>query len=711
MATYEIFIVADAAQAEAVMERLAAKTAVVGEAAAAESPKVQTLAQILTGLGPAGILANTAISDVATSFTGKLGVGAQTAQASIAGVEEKVAGMGSTAATAAVGVGVAGAALLATVEITKKATEAYVDFAEQVKTLETLTGQSAESSSVLVTFFKDLGIQADTAGRAFGFLAQAIQAGKLDKYGIDVAKAADGTTDLVGTLENVAQKFQDTADASQRDAMAKALLSRGYSELVPLLGRTKEELRAIYSEAQGATPVLNQDDVNRAEALQVAMRNLSAELDKLWVELGTQVVPAVENFVNAFDALGKKLSEAPDWLQKFANVAENFFLPVWVEVGKAIGDFGADQTMAQEKAQALTDTLASQAHAVHELNTEYKAAHDTAVQYAQDQISAEQSDLRIKELQQQWAQQVADAEAKKAADIKAAQQSVADADQRVKDLRVQNATAIINAQDAVRAAQERLRQDSLVNVQTARTVADAQLALARAKEDAASSGGGVDATRRVQDAETALARARDDQATAYGQQQQQIGDDQTTLARAQQNLANVQSKAALDMAKAQEAERKAVQDLKKAQDEAGISALDRAKHELDLRSALLQQQLAHEKLSTDIATMRGEVEKTNGAWKVMHDELQRLHVSDIPAVENDLKNLQKAATDAAKAGVTAVPSVGPGWIPPGVGGPNGLTVNVNNPIILNGQGADVVGKATAMSVYKELNRLRLISPR
>jgi hypothetical protein len=51
---------------------------------------------------------------------------------------------------------------------------------------------------------------------------EAIEAGKLDQWSVKVAKADDGSTDFVGTLENVADRYKELVDPAERAAFASA---------------------------------------------------------------------------------------------------------------------------------------------------------------------------------------------------------------------------------------------------------------------------------------------------------------------------------------------------------------------------------------------------------------------------------------------------------------------------------------------------------
>src|SRR6266550_2442919 len=127
--------------------------------------------------------------------------------------------LGFSSVGSAVGIGAATAAIAAGVAIVEKSISRYVELGEKVRHYSEITGQSAENSTRQVIAFQELGVDAETVAASMFRLGRnsSTAAEKLAAVGIEVAKNADGTTDLNGTLLSVIKAYHSTADAAQKD--------------------------------------------------------------------------------------------------------------------------------------------------------------------------------------------------------------------------------------------------------------------------------------------------------------------------------------------------------------------------------------------------------------------------------------------------------------------------------------------------------------
>lgn len=171
----------------------------------------------------------------------------------------------------------------------------FADLTGQVRAFQRVSGATAEDSSKLVFATKELGIAPDAAASAFGRLATRLGTGKIDlaQYGVEVAHNKDGTVDLAGTVANLSDAYQKTEDPTTRAALANEAFGKSWQTLAPLLGKGKDDLKAIYAEAGTDHQIFSQDDLEKGRLYTVAIKQLGNALTGLKIELGEALVPVV----------------------------------------------------------------------------------------------------------------------------------------------------------------------------------------------------------------------------------------------------------------------------------------------------------------------------------------------------------------------------------------------------------------------------------
>jgi hypothetical protein len=233
-------------------------------------------------------------------------------------VKSLMAELGS--GSAASGALVAGGVVVAGAAITKFAIDAVGDFARvagQVTNFQRVTGDTAQVSSQMVYTMNELGINADAGGTAFGRFAQRVGQGKIDlsSWGVEAARAKNGTIDVAGTVENLAAKFSQIQDPTQRAALGMTAFGRGWQTLAPLLDQGKSGLKAFFDEAQRTGHVFTQDQLDQARAYVLSVKELGASFEglkmtageamaPLLTEISTELAHTVENVQAATQGIG-----------------------------------------------------------------------------------------------------------------------------------------------------------------------------------------------------------------------------------------------------------------------------------------------------------------------------------------------------------------------------------------------------------------------
>jgi len=497
-------------------------------------------------------------------------------------------------------------------------------------------------------------------------------------------------------------------------------------------------LEASARAAGALTPEIS-GNADKARAYQESAQQLADTWNQFQADLGELVIPALEQVNGTLESLISIVdrftsSDLGKWIMD-VNVATSPLLIVTKILGDTFGSTG--ESSAQLK-RRLDEQAAAAANAKKFMEGLAQADLDAAAaatQYANDQLSAAQADLRVSQVQADWAAKVAAAEAarQKAIDdakkaevdaakaVVAAKKSIADAQANVTDVERRSANAILDAKQRVADAERKLRDDSRADVQSARTVADAKQRLARVEQDIASGRlTGVDATRAYEDASQGLQRTQADAAQAAVDHQNQIEQDMDDVARARRGVRDAEVQAAKDIAAAKAAVTTAVNNehdaearyatavaaTSAASHAAAITAADRARHELDVEAAVLASHAAHQKLNADIATMVTNVRNGVWQWATLRNVLDELHIKQFPNLIKDLHAVESASMTRTAQGTSAnTPGEHSGSRVGDLTGGSGPTINVTlNGVIADKNAANTIGAAVADGVHKQLLR-------
>lgn len=188
----------------------------------------------------------------------------------------------------------AGAMAAATVKFAVDSANAYADLGTEVLDFQRVSGASADTSSRMVATLDDLGISAETGSKGMFKLSKEIAGGNvaLDAYGVDVATAADGSADLVGTLLNVADAYTHAKDPVDQNAIATAAFGKAGKDLIPILEQGRAGLKAMFADVPRGQ-LFTQDKLDNAFAYKLALDNLNDSLSDVALQVGGALAPAM----------------------------------------------------------------------------------------------------------------------------------------------------------------------------------------------------------------------------------------------------------------------------------------------------------------------------------------------------------------------------------------------------------------------------------
>lgn len=164
----------------------------------------------------------------------------------------------------------------------------FVDLAHEVKNFSRASGASMEESSRFVAALDDLGVESESVAGALFRLGRSSEtaAPKLSAFGVAVARAKNGNTDLTGTLLNVADAYKRQTDPAQRAQLVFAAFGKQGQALIPVLEQGRDGLRRFFESADQDAQLITEADYQRAREYELAVDNLSDAVGGLGRELG-----------------------------------------------------------------------------------------------------------------------------------------------------------------------------------------------------------------------------------------------------------------------------------------------------------------------------------------------------------------------------------------------------------------------------------------
>jgi ribose 1,5-bisphosphokinase PhnN len=240
-----------------------------------------------------------------------------------AGVKEQITGIGKAALGFAVGN--LGANLAMSVE------ERFVDAAEQVDKygkavlqVQRITGGTAEQSSALVAVFERFSPSVEDATTRLARFERAV-AGQEDvlevaanggktaaayfrEFGVQTTDATGRARPAMEILLDLADGFQRSGDAAQKNAVLTALFGRGSQSMLLMLNQGRAGLQAFIHDAERYGLVLSQESVDDVAAFVKAHKEMDMAMQGVAVQLGVTFMPLVTKLAQTFADAAKTIA-------------------------------------------------------------------------------------------------------------------------------------------------------------------------------------------------------------------------------------------------------------------------------------------------------------------------------------------------------------------------------------------------------------------
>lgn len=247
--------------------------------------------EVMRGLGDA-------LTDVAGKFGIQLPDAAKKAVASLNGIH-------AGTALAYTGLGLLGAALVkaekALISMTKKGAE----YAKEIKTFSSVTGQSVESLQEFDYAAEMIGVSSDRIRDSLKETTNKMQEARDGNEATAAAYAKLGVsiTDANGNLRSAEDVFYDTIDAlgqmgnrTERDALAMDLMSESAQELNPLIDAGCGALKKYADEAHDMGYVLDNEALTALTEVDDAYQRLQKSQESAKNQLSAEFAPYLTEF-------------------------------------------------------------------------------------------------------------------------------------------------------------------------------------------------------------------------------------------------------------------------------------------------------------------------------------------------------------------------------------------------------------------------------
>lgn len=183
----------------------------------------------------------------------------------------------------------------------------------EVKAYTSAAGVSAEQGSRLNAVFKGLGVEAEDGADVLKTMGEIIgtDAEKFKTYGVEIVKAKDGTTDMVGTLGAVAERFREMTDPAQRAALGSELFGDSWVKIAPLLSGGQAKLDGLIASVSKSS-IVTEDAIAANDEMAKKLGEARQAIDNLQIAAGKEALPELVEDLTAAVFVLEKLNAAND---------------------------------------------------------------------------------------------------------------------------------------------------------------------------------------------------------------------------------------------------------------------------------------------------------------------------------------------------------------------------------------------------------------
>jgi hypothetical protein len=287
------------------------KVTVLGEDKGA-SKALHSVEQAAGKLGPTGDATNKIMGMLGSTLGSHLGPAGGIVEKGLRGLPDlfrQSTGEGLNMSSMLKG-GLAGGAAAAGAALVAFALKGVGDFQKvtgEVRQLKNVMGATAEEASGLRNVAVMLGIDTDTMAKGMLKLSVNLEKTKGDFAGVHVetAKNADGTTNLVKTLDNVRAAYQSISDPQQKNIFLTESMSKAGVNLRGVMSLTNAEFERF--KTSGA--IITDKDLKMALEYSRSQREMGLAMQSLSVTAGRVIIPVLTE-------VSKTVADGTHWVEE-----------------------------------------------------------------------------------------------------------------------------------------------------------------------------------------------------------------------------------------------------------------------------------------------------------------------------------------------------------------------------------------------------------
>ena len=258
-----------------------------GSAAASDINKVEKAAGT-AGTGLAGLVGHSG------KLTSALG-------SELKGATEEAGGglSGLGAAAGPVGLGIAAVGGFALEGVSK-----FENLGVAVGQFKDATGLSADESSRWIEVAKDHGIASDALESSIGKMEKALgkNGDAFKQYGVETARAKDGTLDANATFLNAVDALNKMQDPTARATAGAAIFGKSWQGMSEIIGDGAPKLRADLASVQPSA-VFNDGDISSAKNVRDAFDQIKDAGEGLLLTIGKALAPVIATLAPKFSEI------------------------------------------------------------------------------------------------------------------------------------------------------------------------------------------------------------------------------------------------------------------------------------------------------------------------------------------------------------------------------------------------------------------------
>lgn len=270
----------------------------------------------------------------------------------------------------------AGAALVA---FGVKSVQAFEDTAKAARDLGSATGLTTEQASRWIAVADDMGVGADQLSTAFGRVAKTLDAKVWESYGIATRDASGRARQANEILLDSFDVLAQTTNATERARIGNELFGRGYANIAPLLGKSREAMEA-YLRSVERGQVITAAEERKAERMRLAQDALADAFGEVQLAVGevlVELAPLIEAMAGATTAAVEFFERTKEFVNgKTIETLEEALVAEFTALGRTTEALEAAVEAEEEADRARKDATDRQKDATRAAEDRLQAERD-----------------------------------------------------------------------------------------------------------------------------------------------------------------------------------------------------------------------------------------------------------------------------------------------------------------------------------------------